>query len=221
MKRLLRACSTTVGKKFVMAITGLLLCGFLVVHLAGNLLLYVGAEKYNAYARTLHSQEWLVKIAEVGLIGLFGLHLSLAFQLARENRAARKTGYRIKESKIADRLGLVKPETFMLVSGLVVLAFLALHLVDFTFELRPDVGYDGTPAKKAGDILTSPLSRFGYVIGCALLGLHVAHGFSSAFQSLGWNHPQYERLIHWVGVIVSVAIGVGFLSFPIVYFFQR
>lgn len=222
MKRLLRAFLTTVGMKFVMAITGFLLSGFLVAHLAGNLLLYVGDKAYCDYAHALHKQEWLVKIAEVGLVVTFGLHISLALRLTRANRAARRRSYRMRESKIKDRLSMLKPETFMLASGLVILAFLILHLVDFTFLLRPDIDYSAftgefAEADKARALLSNPLSGFVYAVGCTLLGVHLGHGFSSAFQSLGWNHPTYERAIHWVGVIFAIAIGVGFFSFPIVY----
>ena len=222
MKRLLRAFSTTVGMKFVMAITGLMLSGFLVAHLAGNLLLYVGDKAYSEYAQKLHSQEGLLKVAEVGLATVFLLHISLAFRLARANRSARDTQYAVRTSKIKDRLSILKPETFMLASGVVILVFLILHLIDFTFLLRPDIDYskytgEYAEAEKARALLSTPLTGFVYAIGTTLLGVHLGHGFSSAFQSLGLNHPKYERVIHWVGVIFAIVIGVGFFSFPVVY----
>ena len=204
-----------------MAVTGLLLCGFLVVHLGGNLLLYVGPEAYNNYARALHAQEWFVKIAEVGLVLLFGLHITLAFQTARQNRAARNHRYAVKESKIENRLSPAKPETWMLISGVVIFAFLILHLIDFTFLQRPDIDYgsfEHNEFAKAAAILKTPLSALVYTVGCAVLGFHLAHGVSSAFQTLGWNHPRYEPLIRWAGVIFAVLIGVGFTSFPLLFF---
>ena len=214
----MRIFSSTVGKKFLMAITGLLLSGFLVVHLSGNLLLYVGPEAYNEYADNLHQQAALLVVAEVGLLALFALHLFLALQISRENRAARKVRYRVQQSKIANRYSaVVKPETFMLLSGLAILGFLILHLVDFRFALRPDISYPAEEAERAANVLNTPLTQIVYSVGCALLGLHLAHGFASAFQSLGLNHPKYESLIHWAGVIFATIIGLGFLSFPLYY----
>src|SRR4029077_15657222 len=97
---LVKACGSSIGKKIVMAITGLALCGFLVVHLGGNLLLYVGAEKYNHYAHTLHAQEHLLLVAEIGLLILFAGHIWLAFSTKIENDAARPVGYAMRRSKM-------------------------------------------------------------------------------------------------------------------------
>jgi len=217
VKRLMTICSSTLGKKFLMAITGLLLCGFLVVHLSGNLLLYVGVEQYNEYARALHDQAVLLAVAEAGLLLVFLLHLYLAFAISRENRAARQARYQVKELKHPNLLSPVRPENFMLLSGLVVFGFLVLHLVDFRFGLRRDIDYDLSEAETAMAVLATPLSGIVYTVGCVLLGAHLVHGFASAFQSLGVNHPKYEKVIHWVGVIFAVVIALGFVSFPIYY----
>lgn len=221
MKRLIRACSSTIGKKYLMAVTGLLLCGFLVIHLAGNLLLYVGQDAYNDYAHALHRNEALVTVAEAGLIVLFGGHLWLAVQTSRHNRAARAHRYELKRSKLPERLGLIRPETWMLVSGLFVLGFLVLHLVDFRFSLRLDIPYaryEGNEFGKAAAILSTPLTKVVYAVGVVLLGVHLGHGFASSFQSLGWNRPRTEPLIHWVGVVFAFVIAAGFVSFVIVRF---
>lgn len=224
MKRLLQACSTTIGQKYLMAMTGLLLCGFLVVHLAGNLLLYVGPRAYNAYAHALHEQEALVKIGEGGLIVLFGVHIALAFRTSRENRNARHKSYYLKESKIKDRIGLVRPETWMLISGVIVLVFLIWHLIDFTFELRESIvpvsglKYDKLePYDKARILLQNPPTVILYAVGSAILGFHLAHGTGSAFQSLGWNRRQVKPLLRWGSIIFAAVLGVGFLSFPIAF----
>lgn len=219
MKRLIRACSSTIGKKYLMAVTGLMLCGFLVVHLAGNLLLYVGPEAYNSYAQTLHENEGLLLVAEVGLAAVFVLHIWLAFSTARDNRAARKQRYLVKESKLPQRLSVFNPENWMLVSGVFILGFLVVHLVDFTFLLRPDIdyaAYEGQEFRKAAAILSTPFTKVVYAVGCLWLGLHLGHGVASSFQSLGWNHPNYQSLIHWVGVVFAFLIAVGFVSFVFV-----
>lgn len=225
MKRLIRACSSTIGKKFVIAITGLLLCGFLVVHLSGNLLLYVGPKAYNDYAHSLHEKAALLAVAEIVLLALFLVHLFLALQISRENWAARKRRYRLKVSKIQDRRSpLIRPENFMIVSGLIVLSFILLHLVDMRFAARPDVDYTAfgdNEAARTIAILATPLSAFGYTIGVTLLGLHLGHGFASLFQTLGLNHPKYAALIHWVGVIFAAVIALGFVSFPVFFFLSQ
>lgn len=219
MNSLLKALTSSVGKKFVMALTGLLLCGFLVVHLGGNLLLYVGAGAYNKYAHTLHSQEWFVKTAEVGLLVLFVAHIGLAISTSRENRAARKVRYLAKTSKLdACESVSVAPfssETWMFLSGAVVLAFLLLHLADFHFEWRLKGASHEEPFDKAVRILNDTWSFWFYLVGCIILGVHLTHGFASAFQSLGLNHPKYNKLIRCFGIAFAIVIGAGFAMFPL------
>lgn len=207
-----------------MAITGLLLCGFLVVHLAGNLLLFVGAEAYNAYAHKLHDNEGLLMIAEVGLFVLFIIHLILAVRLTVDNRIARGKDYLDRKNKAENEVSKFRPDTWMLLSGLVVLGFICLHLIDFKMEARPDADHtlyttpDGTPVEpfdKAVNLLRTPLTAFGYLVGCLFLFAHLSHGFSSAFQTLGANHPKYNTLIKRTGLAFAVLIGLGFASFVV------
>jgi succinate dehydrogenase / fumarate reductase cytochrome b subunit len=247
------ALTSSVGKKFVMGITGLLLCGFLVTHLAGNLLLLAGDDgvSYNAYAHALHSNPKLIMVAEAILATLFLTHIYLAFATTSENRDARgPVGYRKKNSKIQDRSlkASLSPSNWMFASGAVLLAFILLHLVDFTLELRPEdeiqaaysavtevAGENGEEEsgdnavsqethethayknafKKATVILRNPISCIGYLIGCAFLGWHLGHGFSSAFQSLGINHPKWNPIIHYGGIAFAILIAVGFGIFPL------
>ena len=222
MKWVVNALSTSVGKKFVMGITGLLLCGFLIVHLAGNLLLYADSDgkAYNEYAHALHENEGVLVVLEVGLFAMFAAHITLAFKTASENRAARKVRYHTQNSKIESRDSIIRPDTWMFISGIIILGFLILHLIDFKFNLRPDIDYDSyKEAGKAMAILQTPLSAFVYTIGGIVLGIHLSHGISSAFQSLGLNHPKFESLIRWGGILFAAIIGIGFASFPVLYFF--
>ena len=218
MSWLIRALSTSIGQKFVMGITGLLLCGFLVAHLGGNLFLFVGEEAYNDYAHALHKQEALLKVAEVGLVVLFLLHIALAIVTARNNKKARQSSYAVTESKQTGRVVPGGASSWMFVTGAVVLGFLIVHLIDFTFEWRPDIDYQKfaeSPYEKAKALLKTPLSMCVYAIGCLALGLHLSHGFGSAFQSLGLNHPKYKSAIRNASIGFGCVIAVGFISFVV------
>ncbi len=216
MNWLVKGLSTTVGKKFVMGITGLLLCGFLTVHLGGNLLLYAGEEAFNNYAHTLHSHEIFVLVAELILLVIFVLHIVLAFVLTQGNQAARPVQYSLYRSKKDPSILVKPPETWMFVSGLIVLVFLLLHLSEFRFSIWLHEATAGKePFEKARILLTDPLTAFVYIVGAVILGLHLSHGFASAFQSLGLNHPKYTPVIEFLGIVFAVVVAVGFASLPI------
>ena len=216
-----RLLSSSIGQKFVMAITGLLLCGFLVVHLEGNLLLFVSAEKYNAYAHFLHSQEELLMVAETGLFLLFLAHLYLAFATAWGNSQARIDQYAVKQSKLPQGNLASNPSAWMFGSGAVVLGFVILHLIDMKFQARgAGIAYvnehdPNAPYANALAVLSNPISRVVYTLGVIVLGFHLSHGVSSAFQSLGLNHPKYTPLIKWGSRLFAIAIALGFASLPI------
>lgn len=232
MKRLIGACnlfwlikalSTSIGQKIVMAITGLALCGFLVVHLGGNLLLYVGAEKYNHYAHALHAQEVLLLVAEIGLLVTFLLHIWLALKTSSENNAARPTDYAMRQSKMDAGPLAQPPSAIMLGTGVVVLAFLLVHLSDFRlFDYFREKGIrHNSPVvnpdsfTRALTILRDPISWVVYIVGSLALGYHVLHGVESAFQTLGLNHPKYTPLIKFLSVVFALIVALGFASFPI------
>lgn len=210
-----RLLSSSIGQKFVMGITGLLLCGFLAVHLAGNLLLFAGAEYFNDYAHKLHEQWELLAIAETGLFVLFLAHLYLAFSTSIGNARAREEQYAVKQPKVPGRI--IGANTWMFASGAVVLGFVLLHLVDLRLaqdgiNLR-GLDYKGkTPFETTVMVLGNPISRAVYTIGAIILGVHVSHGFASAFQSLGLNHPKYMPLIKVIGQVFAVVVAVGFAS---------
>lgn len=206
-----------------MACTGLLLCLFLVVHLLGNVLMFVGPDVYNAYAHGLHSQEWFVRIAETGLLILFLIHIWFALEINRENREARPQQYTVKKSKIADRKlpASISPENSMLLTGLLVLAFMLLHLGDFTLNVTMPGKLAGLePFDKAFVIMRNPISAVSYLLGVILLGWHLSHGVTSLFQTLGLKHPKYDPLTRNLGPIFAVIISVGFASFPIYALFS-
>ncbi len=212
------ALKSSVGKKLIMACTGVLLCLFLVVHLLGNMLMLVGPDAYNAYAHGLHSQEWFVRLAETGLLILFAVHIWVAMETSRENTDARPRQYAVKKSKIADRKlpASISPENNMLLSGVLVLAFMLLHLGDFTLNMTMPEKIAGLePFDKAFVIMRTPVSAIAYLLGVAILGWHLSHGVTSLFQTLGLKHPKYDPLTSRLGPAFAVIVAGGFAIFPI------
>lgn len=202
-----------------MGITGLLLCGFLITHLAGNLLLFAGAKPFNEYAHALHAQWELLAIAEAGLLLLFLAHVYLAVTTTIGNTTARTGQYVVKQTKIPGRV--IGANSWMFASGAVVLAFVILHLIDLRFGMRADVKYlDETnleaPFENTVAVLSNPISRLIYFVGVIVLGAHLSHGFASAFQSIGLNHPKYMPLIKLIGKIFAVVITVGFVAIVVI-----
>lgn len=221
MNSLINAFTSSVGRKYVMGLTGLFLCVFLAIHLAGNVLLYVGPEAYNHYAHTLHEQQAFLIFSEVLLYSAFILHLVIALKLTGTNLAARRNNYAVKKSKRTGRTiaGFLAPETWMFWTGVVVLAFTLQHLADFKFE----VGFNGeleslTPYEKAGVILSNSWQAGLYIAGSVMLGLHVSHGLQSAFQSLGVNHSRFNGGIRWFSTAFGWLVAVGFASFPVIWY---
>lgn len=220
-KWLMTLLSSSIGQKFVMGITGLLLCGFLIVHLAGNLLVYVGADSYNKYAHELHSM-MLLPVAEIGLFLLLFAHIALAFKLTRDNHAARQITYQEQQSKIAEppsifsRTPMGRTSQWMFISGSIILAFLVMHMIDMKLHANPTVNYkDASPYDIIVQVLGSSLSAPIYIVGTIILGFHLSHGFWSAFQSLGLNHPKYMPWIKKLAILFAIVIAVGFVSLPI------
>ena len=229
----IRALSSSVGKKVIMAITGLALCGFLVVHLAGNMLLFCGSyvdehgqtvSPYDEYAHKLHSYEGILRVAEAGLALLFLGHIFSAAKTTRQNQQARRQGYTLKQSKLDPSVlpDSVRPFNWMLISGFIVMAFLVLHLVDFTWEARPDYDYtDKAPSVKAVDLLQTNVTFVVYVLGCIAIGFHLVHGFASGFQSLGLHHAVGSKWLKGFSVLFGVVIAAGFASLPIWFWFNK
>ena len=211
------ALKSSVGKKCVMGLTGLFLCFFLVVHLAGNLLLYAGAEKYDAYAHALHNNPALLIVAEVFLYAAFITHIYLAFVTNRENHEARGNPYAMKQSKRADRVVNIfgwAPDTTMFVTGAVILGFLIIHLNDFSWTLFGGEALIGKePFEKAVYLMRDPVRAAIYLVGSLFLGVHVAHGLQSAFQSLGVNHPRFRVPLRRTSIVFGFIIAIGFASF--------
>jgi len=206
--------SSSLGKKALMAVTGLLLVGFLVVHLAGNLLLYSGSDgaAFDGYARKLEENP-VLPIAEIALVALFVVHIATALKVSLENREARSTRYAAR-APLENR---TLASTSMVLTGLVILVFLIVHLSDF--RIGKMFAESGTSLfAMVRRRLTTPVGAAIYLAGSAAVAVHLKHAFRSAFQTLGLSHPHLNPLLVRAGWVIAIVLGLGFLSFP-VYFF--
>jgi len=210
-----------IGRKALVAISGLGLVGFLIAHLSGNLLIYKNPEAgeqhpLNEYAENLHSVPGFTFI-ELGLLFLFVLHIALVISLTLENRRARgPVGYSVSKTKRKSGLLNALASRTMAISGVTVLVFLAVHIADFRLKRGGDEG----PAEMIMTALSEPWRAALYVIGSLLVGWHLFHGFQSAFRSMGVNHPKYTPWIVGVGTFLAVVIALGFASIPVWVFLK-
>ncbi len=209
---IVKVCCTSVGQKILMALTGLSLCGFLVAHVAGNLNLFAGEEAFNGYAEKLHSLGPLLAMAETGLFGMFVLHIGLAVSTTAMSRRARTNQYEEKNSK---QQGFILPNggasNLMLVTGLIIFAYLVLHIIDMKLNLR---GFESGDNKfqLVRNVLRNPMNGVFYVVAILALGVHLTHGVTSACQTLGISHPRWNKLIRILGVLFAWKIAIGFIS---------
>jgi succinate dehydrogenase / fumarate reductase cytochrome b subunit len=218
--RVLRALGTSVGTKLLLGLTGLALVGFLIFHLAGNLLLFWGPEKYNEHAHALISNP-LVIPAELGLLALFLLHAVKAGLNFVGNRAARPRGYALKKWAGGSSRKTLSSTT-MIVSGLVVAVFVVLHLITFKYGpyyASPDPGVRDL-YRLLVEVFQSPGYVVFYVVCMLIVGMHLRHGVASAIQSLGLMPAGLTRAVLTAGAVTAVLIAGGFMLIPIwVYLF--
>lgn len=211
--------NSSIGKKITMAVTGSFLIIFLIIHLAGNITLFIGAEAFNGYVKTLGVVKPFIRVIEVVLLAAFLIHIFNGVRLWVENKKARDVNYKINGS--SENSDVFSRTMFL--TGSIVFIFLVLHLGTFfwRFNVHDPEGLANSHLYYdivAGFFKIWWYSAF-YVIAVALLGFHLNHGFQSAFQTFGWNHPKYTPLIKKLGTIYAVIMAVGFASMPIYFFF--
>ena len=205
-----------------MALTGCALFGFVIAHLAGNLQIFLGPENLNRYGNFLQTTPELIWPARIGLIALAVLHIVAAVQLSAENKRARSVPYAHYEVVAASYASRT-----MLMSGLIIAAFVIYHLLHFTVQI-PGINFTGQDfriledAEKRHDVyrmmvvgFKQPLVSGFYILGMALLCLHLSHGASSMFQSLGWKNKYYGKFIDKAAMVVAVLIFLGYCSIPL------
>ena len=197
----------SVGKKVLMALTGLSFCGFLAAHLAGNLTLYGGREAFNGYAAHLHSLGPLLTVAEFGLLTLALVHVVTGLLLVYQNFMARPKRYAVNARAGGRTIG----SATMPYTGVLILMFVIFHLANFHFVDKTHT----TIFDIVSRAFSSPLYVGIYITAMVVVALHVSHGFWSLFQTLGANHPKYMPLIMAASVVFAVVVGVGFGFLPI------
>ena len=204
--------ASTVGKKIVMAVTGVILFGFVIGHLAGNLQIFEGPAKLNAYGAFLHSIGEILWPVRIILLICIALHITATVQLALRKKRARPIGYSRKQaiaSSYASRT--------MYWSGPIVLAFIIFHLLHLTAGyIHPGAAYI------EGDVYHNVVSGFqvwwvslSYIVAISLLGLHLRHGLWSMFQSVGLAHPRLSPYLLNAARAVALVIVLGYISIPI------
>jgi succinate dehydrogenase / fumarate reductase cytochrome b subunit len=208
---------SSIGKKAVMAISGLLFLGFVLGHLLGNLLIFMGPEGLNAYAKKLRSLGPGLWIIRAGLLGVVAAHIVSSVLLTIENRKARPIAYVRKKT-----LGTTLAARTMMLSGLLLLAFIVFHLMHFTFRItHPEISYL-TDAQGHHDVYSMVVLSFQqlqisavYLVAMFLLALHLSHGISSVPQTLGLNNDKLIPVYKGIGYVISALIFMGYSSIPV------
>ncbi len=213
---------SSLGKKYIMALSGLAMFGFVVAHMLGNLQVFLGPEAINDYGYFLQSKPELIWPARAGLLLAVILHVWAAIKLSWENKAARPQSYgnyRIVAASYASRT--------MMITGLVLLVFIVYHLLHFTVQMQ-GINFANTnfismeDAKHHHDVynmivvgFSQPLVSIFYIVSMTLLSVHLSHGISSLFQSLGWKNRKYGTLIDRFALVMAAILVVGYSAIPI------
>jgi len=220
-----RFLTSSIGKKVIMALTGLFLITFLLVHLVGNFQLLVddGGEAFNKYAFFM-THNPLIKFTSFGLYFFILLHAVQGTMLWLRNRAARgDQGYAVKVNRVADG---AKSSVYMGSLGIIILVFIIVHMVQFWAQMKftdnvVDLTYPGNPLS-VKDLYTLVAGAFSniwfvifYVVSMIFIAFHLFHGFESAFQTLGLNHPKWNPFIRLIGRGYSILVPLGFAIIPI------
>ncbi len=205
--RLLLTLSSSIGKKLIMAITGLGFCIFLISHLTGNLIIYAGNDAFNSYAERLHALGPLLILAEIGLLFLGIVHISTGVYLSYQNVCARHGRYKKKKNSGGRTIG----SSTMPYTGFLILVFIIFHLIDFHFVEKAD--------RSIYQIVLETFSNPGYtifyILSMVVVATHIDHGLWSLLQTLGINNLEYMPILRMVSSAFSLFVGIGFGSLPV------
>ena len=207
---------TSIGRKLVMALTGLFLCLFLVEHLYGNLLLYKldGGVAFNEFSHFM-AGNMIIRTIEIGLFAGILIHAIDGLFLTLANRKARPIGYAVNHpsknsSWFSRNMGL---------TGSIIFVFLIIHIRTFfvphrIFDPENAMSFD------VANAFQSNWYAALYLVAMVILGMHLNHGFQSAFQTIGWQNHKFSKLVKSAGTIFALSVMIGFASFPIIFYFD-
>jgi succinate dehydrogenase cytochrome b subunit len=203
--------TSSVGKKAVMAVTGLIMLAYLITHVLANLLIFQGPEKINAYSRFLHGTGGALWAARLVLLAAVGLHIVAAVQLASRRRAARPIGYAAgRESQVST----LASRTIRW-GGALILVFLVYHILHFTLGTVHPSFVEGDPYHNVVAGFSNPLVVLFYEVALVAVGLHLYHGIWSSGRSLGLSSPSPQPLRRQLALALSLMVWVGFTIIPI------
>jgi succinate dehydrogenase / fumarate reductase cytochrome b subunit len=201
-----------------MGLAGLVWTGFVLVHMAGNLLIFVSPDAYNAYGHAITSGN-IVYIAEAVLILALIVHVGLAFRLTMENRAARSSTYAVKAK--GEKSATLASQT-MGIQGSLILAFIILHIATFKYGTHYDTTVKGVVIRDLYRLIAEVFQQPGYVVwylvSLVVLGFHLSHGVGSVFQSFGWMNGRHQPLLKKISYLYAGIVALGFISQPIYIF---
>lgn len=215
---------SSIGKKIIMGVSGLLLIGFLIIHLAGNLQLFIpdGGVAFNLYSHKLHGLQPFLNIARGALLLLFLFHVFTGVRVTFENRRARRHRYAVHRSK-GGASKMTAASRFMMHTGIALLIFVPIHIAMFSLGTYYETTIHGQVMRDVYRLViekfNQPVIAFGYAGTMLLLGLHLRHGFWSGLQSLGAMSRKWSPVIYGVGLFFAVLLAGGFLVLPLYIFF--
>ncbi|MFF3544474.1 succinate dehydrogenase [Streptomyces platensis] len=208
---------STVGKKTVMAVSGLVMLLYLVVHMIGNLKIFFGAEEFNGYAHWLRvvgepfmHHEWTLWLVRVVLVAAVVAHATSAYQLSRRDLRARPSRYAHKKARSSYATRTMRW------GGIILGLFIVWHLLDLTTGTVHTGGFQaGHPYQNVVDTFSTWYGNVVYLVAMLALGLHIRHGFWSAAQTLGVGSRARERLLKTLAQVLALVLTVGFISVPV------
>ena len=208
--------TSTVGRKILMAVSGFFMLAFVVIHLLGNSTIFIGSDWLNSYAQHLRDLGPFVWAFRVFMIATLGLHIVISVLLTLENWKASPDKYAVKK-----RLKVTFASNTMIWTGLLLLAFIVYHLLQFTFRITPDVvlafdAYDRFDVylMVVSSLKTTVISAI-YIFAMVVLFLHMIHGIQSMFQTIGWNNEQTLPKFIVLSKVISVLFLVGYGAIPV------
>ena len=214
--------NSSLGKKYIMAVTGFVMVLFVIGHLLGNLQVFLGPEAINRYGNLLQTNVEILWPVRIGLLIVLVLHIWAAAKLSIENKSARPIGYAQYQP-----VGSSYASRTMLMSGLILFVFIIYHLLHYTVQVQ-SINLTGQnfsgfeDLKKRHDVFRMMVVGFSnpwvsgfYILGMALLCLHLSHGVSSMFQSIGWKNQAYGPVLDRGARAVAALIFLGYTSIPV------